>query len=178
MSGATGIRLQVRFVVTAGAAVAAFACLAWAGGAATSAHASTTCTWGGTVAAPTGTFTLKPGLTNSAAAEPIFFRATGDLAGGAGCTGKMVYDGQFDAGSTCLASTFHVAVKGLPGVAGAAGTADNLVPAPALLYDSSGNVVGSELAQIVSVDNAPQYTDCTTAAGFTGGQFSSIVEVF
>jgi hypothetical protein len=72
-------------------------------------------------------------------------------------------------------------VKGLPGVERAEGTADNLVPAPALLYDADGNVVGAELAQIVTEDNVPHYTDCTTPAGFTGGwprMFSSVVELF
>jgi hypothetical protein len=66
----------------------------------------------------------------------------------------------------------------LPGVERAEGTADNLVPAPALLYDANGNVAGSELAQIVTEDNVPNYTDCTTTEGFTWGSFSSVVEVF
>ncbi len=145
---------------------------------AVSAQASTTCTWGGTPAAPTGTFTLDPGLTNTPSVGPVDFKATGALAGGGICTGKMVYDGVFDAGASCLASTFHVRVKGLPGVVSAAGTADNLIPAPALLYDAAGNVVGTELAQIVTVDNAPTYTDCMTPEGFTGGSFSSVVELF
>jgi hypothetical protein len=143
-----------------------------------SAQASTTCTWGGTPAAPTGTFTLQPGVTNTPSAGPLDFRATGDLAGGAGCTGKLVYDGVFDTGATCLVATFHVRVKGLPGVVRAAGTADNLIPAPALLYDANGNVVGTELAQIVTVDNAPNYTNCTTPEGFTWGSFSSAVELY
>jgi hypothetical protein len=168
----------MKFRAMIGAVAAAGACLLWAGGGAVSAQAATTCTWGGTPAAPTGTFTLKPGITNTPSAGPLAFRATGDLAGGAGCTGKLVYDGQFDAGSSCLAATFHVAVKGLPGVERAVGTADNLVPAPALLYDADGNVVGSELAQIVAQDNVPHYTDCTNAAGFTWGRFSSVVELF
>lgn len=161
-----------------GAMVAAAACLAWAAGGASSAQAATTCTWGGTPAEPTGTFTLKPGITNTPSTGPLAFKATGDLAGDAGCTGKLVYDGEFDAGSTCLAATFHVRVKGLPGVVRAEGSADNLVPAPALLYDASGNVVGTELAQIVTEDNAPHYTDCTTPDGYTAGSFSSVVELF
>lgn len=154
------------------------ACLALAGTGAASAQASTTCTWGGTPAAPTGAFTLTPGLTNIPASGPVSFKAVGDLAGGAGCMGKLVYDGVFDAGSSCLEATFHVRVKNLPGVERAAGTADNLVPAPALLYDANGNVVGTELAQIVTQDNAPNYTDCTTVEGFTGGSFSSVVELY
>jgi hypothetical protein len=161
-----------------GAMATAAACLAWAGGGAVSAQATTTCTWGGTPAAPTGTFTLEPGITNTPSTGPLDFKAIGELAGGGACTGKLTYDGVFDAAATCLVATFHVRVKGLPGVVRAVGTADNLVPAPALLYDRDGNVVGSELAQIVTEDNAPHYTDCTTPQGFTGGNFSSVVELF
>jgi hypothetical protein len=158
------------WVVTAAVVVSA------AGGAAP-AQASMTCTWGGTPAEPTGFFTLKPGMTNLPASGPIAFRATGELAGEAGCTGQLVYDGEFNAGSTCLASTFEVKVKGLPGVARAWGRADNLMPAPAVLYDADGNVVGVEVAQIVTTDNAPHYTDCNTPQGFPGGSFSSVVEL-
>jgi hypothetical protein len=145
------------------------------------AQAATTCTWAGTPADPTGTFTLEPGITNTPSVGPLAFNATGDLAGGAGCSGKLTYDGVFDAGASCLAATFHVKVKGLPGVVRAVGSADNLVPAPALLYDAKGNVVGTEVAQIVTETNVPHYTDCSTPNGFTGGwpgMFSSVVELF
>jgi hypothetical protein len=156
----------------------AAACFAVSIGGAAPAEAATTCTWGGTPAAPTGWFTLRPGITNTPSAGPLAFRATGELAGGAGCTGKLIYDGEFDAGASCLASTFHATVKGLSGVARAVGTADNLIPAPALLYDANGNVVGTEVAQIVTEGSVPHYTDCTTADGFTGGGFSSVVQLF
>ena len=43
---------------------------------------------------------------------------------------------------------------------------------------ADGNLVGSETAQIVTADDAPHYTDCTTPQGFTGGTFSSVVELF
>jgi hypothetical protein len=152
--------------------------LALLGGGAPAVQASTTCTWGGTPAAPTGTFTLQPGITNTPSTGPLAFQAIGELGGGGACTGKLAYVGEFDAGATCLAATFHAGVKGRHGVVRAEGTADNLVPAPALLYDSDGNVVGSEAAQIVTADNAPHYTDCTTPEGFTSGSFSSIVELF
>src|SRR5881275_216037 len=114
-------------------AVVVAASLALASASPTTAQASTTCTWGGTPDAPTGTFTLSPGATNTPSTGPLDFKATGDLGGG--CTGKLTYDGVFDTGTTCLAATFHVRVRGLPGVVRAAGTADNLVPAPALLYE-------------------------------------------
>jgi hypothetical protein len=161
-----------------GAIAVAATLLALAVWSAAPAAATTTCTWGGTPAAPTGTFTLSPGITNTPSTGPLDFKAIGELAGGAGCTGKLTYDGVFDAGSSCLASTFHVRVRGLPGVVRAAGSADNLVPAPALLYDRNDNVVGVELAQIVTKENAPNYTDCTTPEGFTFGTFSSVVELF
>jgi hypothetical protein len=109
----------------------------------------------------------------------VDFKATGDLGGG--CSGKLTYDGVFDTGASCSAATFHVKVRGLPGVVRAAGTADNLVPAPALLYDRYDNVVGSETAQIVTETNVPHYTDCNTPTGFTGGwpaMFSSVVVLF
>jgi hypothetical protein len=166
--------MQLRFRV----AIGLVAAVAVGFTAAPSSQASTTCTWGGTPVAPTGTFTLDPGVTNTPSVGPVDFKATGALAGGGTCSGKLVYEGVFDTGASCLAATFHVRVKGLPGVVRAAGTADNLVPAPALLYDAGGNVVGTELAQIVTVDNAPNYTDCMTPEGFTWGSFSSVVELF
>jgi hypothetical protein len=161
-----------------GSVVVATAALFLAGLSAAPAGAATTCTWGGTPATPTGWFTLSPGITNTPSTGPLAFKAVGDLGGGEGCSGKVTYDGVFDAGSTCLAATFHVRVKGLPGVERAEGTADNLVPAPALLYGRDGKVVGVEMASIVTEDNAPHYTDCTTAEGFTGGNFSSVIELF
>jgi hypothetical protein len=173
-----GEERQMRSRALIGSTVALAACLAVAGWNAAAAGATTTCTWGGTPAAPTGWFTLSPGLTNTPTTGPVDFKAVGTLAGSAGCTGKLTYDGVFDTGSSCLTSTFHVRVKGLPGVVRAVGTADNLIPAPALLYDGNGNVVGTEAASIVTEANAPHYTDCTTAAGYTGGNFSSVVELF
>jgi hypothetical protein len=165
---------KIRLAVAAGVVMVA----AMLSSGAVSAQASTTCTWGGTPAAPTGTFTLDPGITNTASTGPIDFKATGDLGGGGICTGKLVYDGVFDTGASCLTATFHVKVRGLPGVVRAAGTADNITPAPAELYDLKGNVVGTEVAQIVTLDNAPNYTDCNTPEGFTWGTFSSVVELF
>jgi hypothetical protein len=170
--------MQKRLRAISGAIAVVAGTLALAAWGAAPAGAATTCTWAGTPAAPTGTFTLSPGVTNTPSTGPLAFKAVGELAGDAGCTGKLVYEGVFDTGATCLAATFQVRVKGLPGVVRAEGTADNLVPAPALLYDRNGNVIGTEVAQIVTANNAPHYTDCTTAAGFTGGNFSSVVELF
>ena len=49
---------------------------------------------------------------------------------------------------------------------------------PALLYDSHGEAVASEDAQVATPDNAPHFTDCNTPAGFTGGTFSSVITFF
>jgi hypothetical protein len=134
-----------------------------------------TCTWAGTPAAPTGTFTITPGVTNVPSAEPLEFRATGVLAGGPGCTGTMTWVGQFDAGSSCAAILVEGVVKGLPGVARFVGKGNLL--APSLLYDRSGNLVGVENAEILTPANQPHFADCSTPRGFTGGwpgMFSSV----
>jgi hypothetical protein len=148
------------------------------GGAGT-AQASTTCTWAGTPAARTGTFTVTPGVTNVPSAEPLRFTAVGELAGGARCKGRMTFDGQLDAGATCLFATFRGKVIGLPGVARFLGRGS--LDVPSLLYDRAGNVVGVENAEILTEANFSHSTDCTTPTGFTGGwpgMFSSVVELY
>jgi hypothetical protein len=167
------MRLRAATISTA----VAIACLLPVSGGAAPAQAATICTWGGTAAAPTGTFSLKSGLTNVPAPGPIDFRATGQLAGGGICAGTLTFDGQVNAGSTCPVTFFEGTVKGLPGVVrfwgdGAVGVV------PELLYDSVGNLVGSDQPQVLTADNAPHFTDCTTPTGFTGGTFSSVVELF
>src|SRR5436190_23415410 len=84
------------------------------------ASASTTiCTWGGTPAAPTGLITFSPGVTNTPSTGPTQFMATGELAGGAGCTGKLTFTGYTDPGNTCaLNAPFHAKAMGLPPVNG------------------------------------------------------------
>src|SRR3989442_4379770 len=69
--------------------------------------AGTTCTWGGTAAAPTGTFTISPGLTNIPLSAPSKFYVTGELGGDPGCSGKLTYVGQIDASGTCSFTTFE-----------------------------------------------------------------------
>src|SRR4051794_16904982 len=76
------------------------------------AHAATTCTWAGTPVAPTGTFSVTPGVTNTPSSGPLEFVATGELGGGQGCRGTMTWVGQLDAGATCPFSTFRGRVKG------------------------------------------------------------------
>jgi hypothetical protein len=150
-----------------------------AGAGAASAQGSTSCTWAGTPAAPTGTFTIAPGVTNLPSEGPLAFKAVGELAGGGDCHGKMTFEGQLDAGATCPFSTFEGRVIGLPGVARFLGRGSLLVPS--LLYDKAGRLVGVENAEILTEANSSHNTDCTTSTGFTGGwpgMFSSVVELF
>jgi hypothetical protein len=136
------------------------------------------CTWGGTPAATTGTFTIKPGLTLTPSAGPLRFVATGPLEGGAGCEGKLTFDGVIHAGGTCAAQEFEGTVRGLPGVArfwgpGGAGVVHEF------LYDKDGNVVGADQPQVLSgATRGSELSDCNTPAGFTQGDFSSVVELF
>lgn len=139
--------------------------------------AGTTCTWGGTPAAPTGTFTINPGTTNTPYAEPAAFYVTGELAGGTACHGTFTYVGQIDAGGTCAVNTFRGRATGIPGVTRFEGVGVTVL-GPARLYDKKGNVVGSENAQVATPTNAPHFTDCNTLQGFTGGTFSSVIVLF
>jgi hypothetical protein len=153
--------------------------LATAGGGAASAQAAQTCTWAGTATDPTGTFSITPGLTNIPSAGPLKFKATGLLAGGGRCTGRMTWIGQIDAGSSCAAASFEGVIHGLAGVARFWGKGNLVVPQ--YLYDGSGNLVGIENAQIATQANLPRFGDCATPRGFTGGwpaMFSSVVELF
>jgi hypothetical protein len=153
--------------------------LAILGGGAAGAQAAQTCTWADTPLNPAGTFTITPGLTNFPSPRPLRFQATGLLAGGGRCTGRMTWTGQIDASSTCAVAHFEGVVKGLPGVARFWGKGSLLVPTQ--LYDSAGNLVGIENANILTQASIPHYTDCTTPQGFTGGwpgMFSSVVELY
>jgi hypothetical protein len=165
--------MRSRATIAIAVAAASLASAIWA---AAPAAAGTICTWGGTPAAPTGTFTLNPGLTTTPVPEPLAFRATGPLAGGPGCSGKLTFIGQFHAGSSCRFLTADGRVKGLPGVARFAG-AGNVI-APSLLYDAQGNVVGSDQAQVHQLPGDSQFEDCDTAKGYTHAHFSSVVELF
>jgi hypothetical protein len=157
-------------------AAASVAATGWGAAPATAAPTATVCTWGGTPAAPTGTLTIDPGTTNTPAPGPLRFRATGALAGDPGCVGTMTFVGQIDAGSSCALASVEGVVKGLPGVARFWGKGTLVVPE--LLYDSAGNVVGADQPQILTQDNASHFNDCNTPQGFTGGGFSSTVELF
>src|SRR4051812_6569463 len=136
--------------------------------------AGTTCTWGGTAVDPTGTFAIKPGLTNDPSATPSRFYATGELGGDAGCRGTLTYVGQIDAGGTCASNVFDGVARGVPGVRSFAGVGVTSL-GPAQLYDRDGNVVASENADINTADNIPHFLDCNSPAGFRGGNFHSVI---
>jgi len=162
--------------IIATAAIAAASALSALGTA--PAQASTTCTWGGTPAEPTGTVSYgRQGITNTPSTEPLPFIATGPLGGD--CRGTLTYRGIQGVGSTCAFGPFEAKVIGLAGVVRAAG--DNLVGlVPALLYDKSGNVVGSENPQVLTSGTEEQnlgFINCNSPEGFRQGNFSSVIEL-
>jgi hypothetical protein len=170
------MRPRAILAVTAIAAASVMA----GGWGATSAQATTSsCTWGGTPANPTGKVSYTgQGITNTPSTEPLPFIATGPLAGD--CSGTLTYRGIQGTGSTCAFGPFEARVKGLPGIVRAAG--DNAVGlVPALLYDTHGNVVGSENPQVLTSGTEEQnlgFTSCNSPEGFKEGNFSSVIELF
>jgi hypothetical protein len=164
--------------IVAVTAIAA-ASLAAGGWGTASAQATATCTWGGTPANPTGRVSYpRQGITNTPSTEPLPFVATGPLAGD--CSGTLTYRGTQDTGSSCAFGPFEAKVIGLRGLVRAAG--DNVIGlVPALLYDKSGNVVGSENPQVITSGTEEQnlgFTSCLTPEGFKKGNFSSVIELF
>jgi len=136
--------------------------------------AGTTCSWGGTADDPTGTFGVRPGLTNTPSTKPDRFFATGKLSGDAGCSGTLTYVGKLDAGGTCASNTFDGVATGVPGLRTFVGT--GLVSlGPARIFDRHGNVVASENTSLNTVDNAGHVNDCNSARGFRGGNFHSVI---
>jgi hypothetical protein len=167
----------MRFRATIGITALTAAWLVLAGGGPAAAQASTTCTWGGTAAAPTGEFSVNPGLTNTPAPEPLKFEATGVLAGGGRCTGRMTLAGQVNAGSTCLMASFEGTVRGVPGVARFWGEGNALVHE--FLYDKDGNLVGADQPSVAAPPaEDPLYINCNSPDGETDLGFSAIVELF
>jgi hypothetical protein len=154
-------------------AIAGAVALSMAGAHTASAQPPATCTWGGTIVAPTGQNRVSTGLTNTPSTGPIRFHATGPLAGQ--CPGKLVFDGVMDAGASCAYITFHARTFGIPGVASVAGTSIGGF-APARLYDRHGAVVGSENANFLSDPSIA--LECNTAQGVTSNPFSSVIELF
>src|SRR2546423_6479163 len=132
--------MRARAVVVAATSAILFLMSAPTSTAATSARSGTTiCTWGGTPADATGTFNMRPGVTNTPSTGPINFVARGELAGAASCHGTVTFIGAMQTGATCAAQVLEGRVKGLPGVVafrgeGAAGMVHEF------LYDRAGNV--------------------------------------
>jgi hypothetical protein len=167
----------MRFRATIGITVLSAAFLVLAGGGPASAQASVTCTWGGTPAAPMGKFSVRPGLTNTPAPEPLKFDATGELGGGGRCTGTMTFTGQVNAGSTCLYASFEGTVRGLAGVTRFWGEGNALVHE--FLYDKDGNLVGADQPSVAPPPaDDPLYINCNSPEGETDIGFSAIVELF
>ena len=139
----------------------------------------TLCTWGGTPDAATGTVSFKPGLTNTPSTTAGKVVAIGWMECSDGFNGKVTFDGEVPAGSTCLVQWFDGKVKGLPGVdrlsgPGFAGLVQEF------LYDKEGNVVGSDQPQVYSGigQGGSEVSDCNTPEGFTDAIFSSTVEIW
>jgi hypothetical protein len=160
-----------------GATAFAAALLLSSGGSEAAAQTVRTCTWGGTPAAPTGTFGNSPGLTNTPNPGIITFWVKGVLGGD--CRGTMSFDGAYDPNGSCLAATFGGTVKGLPGVKTFEGS--NAVGfLPSRLYDKTGKLVGSENANAYTTDNAlgGPFMACNTPEGMTSGNFSAVIVLF
>jgi hypothetical protein len=167
----------MRFRATVGMLALTAACLALIGGGAAPAQGSTACTWGGTPAEPSGTFTVNPGLTNTPAPEPLKFSATGVLAGGGRCTGKLTFVGWVGAGSTCLFASFEGTVKGVPGVARFSGAGSASVQE--FLYNKDGDLVGADQPTVAAPPaDDPLYMNCGSPQGETELHFSAVVELF
>jgi hypothetical protein len=162
--------MRLRAMIGTTAVAAAFLA---AGGGATSAQASATCTWGGTPLAPTGQSNQYPGVTNTPSPVPMYFRATGPLGGD--CHGTLTFVGVEDAGSMCSLIPFHARAYGLPGVSSVAGVAVAGAP-PGRLYDRHGNLVGQEDTQFLT--NPDAVSECNTPEGITHNNFSTIIELF
>jgi hypothetical protein len=163
--------MRIRAIIGAAAAVALL--LSIPNGAAAT-QAPRTCTWGGTLVASTGDNEVSGhGLTSTSSTQPLHFRATGPLGGQ--CEGTMVFDGIMDAGASCGFITFHARVFGLAGVTRVVGTNVGGL-SPAKLYDSDGNLVGSENAQFFSDPSV--VSKCFTPEGVRENPFSSVIELF
>src|SRR4051812_43394203 len=170
------VPIRTRAVIGAGACAIASG-LALAAGA-SPAQAALRCTWGGTPDNPTGRISVDPGLTQIPAPFALKFRATGVVEGGGPCHGQDVtFAGQIDAGSSCTGGVgFEGRVIGLPGVAWLWGRGVGTVVRE-LLYDSNGNLVGSDQAIVTSTDD-PLFTACNTPEGFTSALFSGEFDLF
>jgi hypothetical protein len=161
------------------ATVAAGACLLLIALSAPQANAATACIWGGTPDAPTGEFTIKPGLLWTPAPAPLDLLATGPAEGDA-CKDTVTFKGILHAGSNCAAIVFEGVVKGVPGVARFVGPGGAVITHE-LLYDKHGELVGFNNPMVLTdlVDQiVNEGANCDPPRGFTHGRFSSVITLF
>src|SRR5439155_15739819 len=99
------------------------------------------CIWGGTPAAPTGQFSISPGLRFQPSTQPLAFKAWGP-AEGAGCSKTVVFEGVALPGATCGGIFFQGTVRGVPSIKTfyGGGTA---VMVHEFLYDKNGTIAGA-----------------------------------
>jgi hypothetical protein len=137
------------------------------------------CVWGGTPAAPTGTFTIEPGIRTTPAPFPLKLKATGPAEGDA-CKSTVTFEGVVRAGSTCAVLHFEGRVRGVPGVETFWGPGSPV--AHEFLYDGAGNLVGFNNPTVVNQDLVEGIVEspdsCNSPEGFTHGRFSSTIELF
>jgi hypothetical protein len=136
------------------------------------------CTWGGTPLDTTGTFTVKPGLTNTPSTEAAKLHAIAPIECTDGYSGKASYMAVTPPGSTCAFSTFEGKVTGIPGADQAIGVGPvGLITHN--FYDKDGNLVGTDQGQVLSgaTEGGSEASDCNTEKGFTKGFFSTVIEL-
>lgn len=171
--------MTARAVIVA-LAVAAASLVAVGAGVATAQEAPRVCIWGGTLAAPTGTFVIEPGLRNTPSPVPLEFKATGPAEGDA-CRSTVTFQGVIRAGSSCAVLHFEGRVRGVPGVQTFWGPGSAVMTSE-FLYDPYGNHVGFNNPTILSQATAEQIAEspnsCNSPEGFTHGHFSSTIELF
>jgi hypothetical protein len=171
-----GIKVRATLIAVA---VAAAAAASLGMGPAHGQEAPASCVWGGTPAAPTGTFTIEPGIRTTPAPYPLKLKATGPAEGTA-CKDTVTFEGWVRAGSTCALLHFEGTVRGVAGVETFWGPGN--VVAHEFLYDRQGNLVGFNNPTIVNrelIEGLVESPDsCNTPEGVTHGSFSSTIELF
>jgi hypothetical protein len=170
--------MRVRATILA-LAVAAASAASMGMGAAHAQEAPSVCIWGGTPAAPTGTFTIEPGIRNTPAPGPLALKATGPAEGDP-CRSTVTFEGVVRAGSTCALLHFEGRVRGVAGVERFWGPGTAAMTNE-FLYDRDGNLVGFNNPTILNQDFVEQIVGtpnaCNSPEGFTHGRFSSTIEL-
>lgn len=143
-----------------------------------SADDAAVCSWGGTVADATGTFTVDPGLRTRPATTPLEFVVTGELAGPAArCTGTMTVHGFDVPGSRCAFGFGTAEVQGVPGV-------ETSLSVGALHYNrqtlvnAEGRIVGEADIEVASTGIVEARQACESEAGVTAGRFSAVLTLY